>query len=210
MIEKQTEEAKSFALPRRFTPSQVLIQPFDVTIPSPDSHREVGRPACENHTTMEAILKVVQGHVHTCTLQALGVQDPVIPQDIMLTGEDVGLWEVLKHFLVCDERGGSCIQQLRDLLGDPGITRGLHDRLVALFDGWGQQGCPVETGPESCGLLHIKGSVIVHNHGLHEVIVALEVIYPVLHHDVAWQDGSVRVLLIRGRVEIQSLENWVD
>ncbi|OBS57636.1 hypothetical protein A6R68_11239 [Neotoma lepida] len=49
------------------------------------SDREVGRPACENHTTMKAILKVVQGHVHTCTLQALGIHDAIIPQDIMLT-----------------------------------------------------------------------------------------------------------------------------
>ena len=78
-----------------FPPSQVLIQPFDVTIPSPDSHGEVGRPACKNHTTMEAVLKVVQGHVHTRTLQALGVHDPIVPQDVVLAGKDVGLREGL-------------------------------------------------------------------------------------------------------------------
>lgn len=108
-----------------FPPSQVLIQPFEVTIPSPDSYREVGRPACENHTAMEAVLKVVQGHVHTRTLQALGVHDPVVTQDIMLAREDVGLREGLKHFLLCDERGSSGVQQLGDLLDDSGVPYGL-------------------------------------------------------------------------------------
>lgn len=44
---------------RNVTRLQVLIQPLDVTIPSPDSHGEVGGPAGENHAAVEAILEVI-------------------------------------------------------------------------------------------------------------------------------------------------------
>lgn len=44
---------------RNVTRLQVLIQPLDVTIPSPDSHGEVGGPAGENHAAVEAILEMI-------------------------------------------------------------------------------------------------------------------------------------------------------
>lgn len=83
-------------------PSQVLIEPFDVTIPSPHPHGEVGGPACENHTAVEAVLKVVQGHAHPRALQALGVHDAVVAQHVVLAREDVGLREGAQHLLLGD------------------------------------------------------------------------------------------------------------
>lgn len=44
-------------------------------------------------------------------------------------------------------RGPAGIQQLRDLLDNPGVASGLHDRLIVLCDGSGQKGMSSLNGP---------------------------------------------------------------
>lgn len=194
----------------RATPSEVLIQPLDVAVPGVHAGGEIRGPHGEDHAAVEAVVEVVEGDGHAGVLQALGVHGAVVAQHVVLAGQHVGARLPRQRRVVRQQRHRPHVQQRRQLLHDGRRARGLHDGLVALFEGRGQQGCPVEARPEGEGPADVERGVVVDQQLVSQVVVAVEVIDPVVDHDVAGKHGHVHVLLVRRCVEVERLEDWIN
>lgn len=155
-------------------------------------------------------MEVVEGDGHAGALQARGVHGAVVAQHVVLAGQHVGGRLPRQCHIVRQQRRRPRVQQRRQPLHDGRRARALHHGLVVLLEGGRQQRRPVEARAEGQGPADVEGRVVVDEQLVSQVVVAVDVIDPVVDHDGAGQHGHVHVLLVRRGVEVKRLEDWVN
>lgn len=157
---------------------------------------------------MESVLNVVPSDRYPVVLQSLFVEDAIIPQDIVLAGDNARLGEPANNSLFCHQRREGGLQ-------------GLLDHLIDIFqEGSGPMGLEASdlkfagddlwVDPFPKPLLDVAGDVAALHDALQDRQVLVQVLQGSADHMLPVQDGDSPVLLVGRQVEVYGLEARVD
>lgn len=186
---------------------QVLLQPLQVPAQQPVPHGHVSRAGDKYQRPVEAVLSVLMCDRNTRCLEARGIHDSIIPQHIVLTGEDVGGGQPPQLCLCCQQWGRPPVQEPRVLLCQSRAPKHWAGVNVALLHPVGQQGAPVHKLEQVAPL---GRDVAVGRHRFPERWIGSEIFTPEPDHERLGQNRHVCILVVRRQVQIQGLKSGIN